>query len=108
MLCPNGMFECVTFSFCLWHLYELLTDFKICCQYSVILSTTKKNTWVVILHRTLFFPLYMNICYRNILLNKYNIKVTSDQWKYIICTIDFCEQAYTATAGSVKGSTLAT
>jgi hypothetical protein len=47
-------------------------------------------------------------CYRNILLYKNNIKVISDQWKYILCTINFGEQAYTATSGSVKGSILAT
>jgi len=54
------------------------------------------------------FPLYMNICYRNILLYKTKIKVTSDQWKYIVCTVNCCEKTYTATPGSVKGSILVT
>jgi len=46
----------------------------------------------------------MSIYYRNILLYKNNIKIILDQWKYIICTINICEQAYTATPGSVKGN----
>ena len=62
------MSQCTIFSFCLQHLYEVLTHF--------------------------IFPLYMIICYKNILLYKNNIKVISDQWKYIICILNFCDEAF--------------